>query len=512
MFSLAESFQRQGLVGLGAISSMMMFSSAEADTETGVTGAGNLAPGPSDSNEGDDNLSQALTELDSCAMVGEEEEDDDDEERYSDEAEVIEDSRICVAQEVDNFEILYEHDKRKTACQQYRNANSFPTDKSGLTDDGIPYEDDKPYDDGREDGKQEILQGEGSRHFLFDIPYEDYNLKGTIQRISDSTLKNVPCEYDTVTTSSGSFTLGGDHIEVDEDGQECKYESAAMPVVEENNVESDDDDDDALRNLLISLATCEEEQVAESDRKIVDREDDVLAEILETLNETEEDTGSEHTDEENNNAISHKAGLHHEAEEWDEVEEIPKKDVHRLPGFTVNVEVRPTPHLGENQYGVFTLQEIPANHAIWEWTRCLNAYHQSELETYIESNFKPDDLEGIQTFLRRGIVLKAPADCYFVSAMTDSIGLMNCSSSPNCRHFRATRDIYEGEELTLDYAFYGNPQWYVDMCHKYGIMTGMEIAERQQKLGENRFLAADFVDEIEAENDEWIVQYVYSLG
>lgn len=174
-----------------------------------------------------------------------------------------------------------------------------------------------------------------------------------------------------------------------------------------------------------------------------------------------------------------------------------------LPGFTVWTEIRRTPYLGENQYGVVAMQDIPVGKRVWEWTEELKTFHHEDMEAYIEKNFYEDDVEDIRKFLRRGVVLRGPSDSHFVSALNDSIGFMNCSSSPNVRHHRATRKILKGEELTLDYSFYGNPQWYVDLCHKYGIMTGAEIAERQVKLGPDSYLSAD--------SEDWLGQYVSAI-
>ncbi len=52
---------------------------------------------------------------------------------------------------------------------------------------------------------------------------------------------------------------------------------------------------------------------------------------------------------------------------------------------------------------------------------------------------------------------------------------MNHSKTPNCGHDGAIQDIAKGEELTMSYAFHGNPQWYQDICAKYGVPTEAEI-------------------------------------
>ena len=45
------------------------------------------------------------------------------------------------------------------------------------------------------------------------------------------------------------------------------------------------------------------------------------------------------------------------------------------------------------------------------------------------------------------------------------------------------RDVKKGEELTMDYSFHGNPEWYQALCEKYGVKTEAQIVvEHQNKL------------------------------
>jgi hypothetical protein len=153
-----------------------------------------------------------------------------------------------------------------------------------------------------------------------------------------------------------------------------------------------------------------------------------------------------------------------------------------LPAFTIPVEIRPTPLLGKGQYGVFCLEDIPPHTNFWKWTHRVEPIHYTALQDYIAEEFKPDDLEGIRAFLRRGFVIPAPRDEYWNSNPTDAGCYMNHSSTPNCgRPHGSLRLIKAGEELTVDYSGNGNPQWHIDLCHAYGILTSAEIVEEQRK-------------------------------
>lgn len=153
-----------------------------------------------------------------------------------------------------------------------------------------------------------------------------------------------------------------------------------------------------------------------------------------------------------------------------------------LPAFLVSVEVREVPTMGTGHNGVFALEPIPAETKIWKWTDRIHVIPQQELEEYIQENFAQDEL-AIRTFMRQGFVLpntaKNPnADAVFNSNPTDAGRFMNHSCSPNCGPDGALRDIQAGEELTMDYVFHGNPQWYQDICQKYGVLTERQVAEK----------------------------------
>jgi hypothetical protein len=172
-----------------------------------------------------------------------------------------------------------------------------------------------------------------------------------------------------------------------------------------------------------------------------------------------------------------------EGEEDDEWED----DSHLFPthaAFTIPVEIKSTPRLGKDQYGVFAAEDIPANTEFWLWTHRVVEIPSSQVRPFISENYQTDDLEGIRTFLRRGFVLPPPYDDCFYSNPTDAGTFMNHSTTPNCKQPNGTsRLVKAGEELTMDYSGNGNPAWYVDICHRYGILTPVEIAEEENKRG-----------------------------
>jgi hypothetical protein len=157
--------------------------------------------------------------------------------------------------------------------------------------------------------------------------------------------------------------------------------------------------------------------------------------------------------------------------------------------------------LGQGQYGVFALEDIPPNTKFWKWTDLVQSIHHADLEDYIVTAFG-NDVRQIQMFLRRGFVLPPPHDDYYCSNFSDGGSYMNHSSNPNCgQPYGTLRWIRKGEELTMDYSGNGNPQWFVKICHKYGMLTNVEIAKRQLELGE-RYEPALYNDADEEERKE----------
>ncbi|GMI11179.1 hypothetical protein TrVE_jg4507 [Triparma verrucosa] len=76
-------------------------------------------------------------------------------------------------------------------------------------------------------------------------------------------------------------------------------------------------------------------------------------------------------------------------------------------------------------------------------------------------------LSDAQTFLRQGFVLPDNPDC-FHSNPEDAGRFVNHSEHFNVGMNGALRDIKAGEELTMDYNFHGNPEWYRQICRQYG--------------------------------------------
>lgn len=159
-------------------------------------------------------------------------------------------------------------------------------------------------------------------------------------------------------------------------------------------------------------------------------------------------------------------------------------DSHLFPtvaAFTVPVEVQSAPQYGPDELGIFALEDIPKHcKNFWLWTDRVTRIHHTEIEQYIKDHFRPNDVCRIRQFLRRGFVLPPPKDDCWNSYPMDAGSYMNHSSTPNCGQPHGTlRVIQKGEELTMDYSFNGNPKWYADLCHRYGILTAVEIAQRE---------------------------------
>jgi hypothetical protein len=171
-----------------------------------------------------------------------------------------------------------------------------------------------------------------------------------------------------------------------------------------------------------------------------------------------------------------------------------------LPAFLWPVEIRETPSIGPDHKGVFALVDIPADTKFWIWTNRVHQIHKDDLHHYIEQNniivdndfqhqkssdekatvgdveVGSNNEEAIQIFLRQGFVLPNDPDV-FCSNPTDAGRFMNHSSTPNCGPDGTLRIIKAGEELTMDYGFHGNPQWYQDICAQYRVLTERQVAE-----------------------------------
>jgi hypothetical protein len=164
------------------------------------------------------------------------------------------------------------------------------------------------------------------------------------------------------------------------------------------------------------------------------------------------------------------------------------KDTHHfptLPAFVCPVAIRETPQYGSGHKGIFAQAKIPKGTKFWVWTDRVNIIPHQQLEEYMEKEFG-NDVESIRVFLRQGFVLppgaKGNEDQFFYSNPTDAGRFMNHSSYPNCGPDGALCDILEGEEMTMDYSFHGNPQWYEDVCHKYGVLTERQVAKQGSNI------------------------------
>mmetsp|Transcript_15369 Transcript_15369/g.15546 ORF Transcript_15369/g.15546 Transcript_15369/m.15546 type:complete len:107 (-) Transcript_15369:325-645(-) len=73
-------------------------------------------------------------------------------------------------------------------------------------------------------------------------------------------------------------------------------------------------------------------------------------------------------------------------------------------------------------------------------------------------------------------------DDFFQSNPTDSGRSTNHSSDPNSGPEGALRDILQGEELTMDYFFHGNPEWYQTICARYEVLTEAQILSAAGRL------------------------------
>ncbi|KAL3827472.1 hypothetical protein ACHAXA_003741 [Cyclostephanos tholiformis] len=174
-----------------------------------------------------------------------------------------------------------------------------------------------------------------------------------------------------------------------------------------------------------------------------------------------------------------------------------------LPAFLCPVEIRETPSIGPGHNGVFALVDIPSDTKFWKWTNRVHQIHKDDLHHYIQQNIiidkdvQPqqsfddkatigiieagrDDEEAIRIFLRQGFVLPNDPDVFCTNS-TDAGRFMNHSPTPNCGPDGTLRLIKAGEELTMNYGFHGNPQWYQDICAQYGVLTERQVAELASK-------------------------------
>ena len=101
--------------------------------------------------------------------------------------------------------------------------------------------------------------------------------------------------------------------------------------------------------------------------------------------------------------------------------------------------------------------------------------------TKIRSDVLPSVLEALPfdaaaLMLRQGFVWPNDLD-HFCHNPLDAGRFTNHASNPNMGEV-TLRDVAAGEELTIDYSFHGNPDWYVTLCEQYGVLTESQVAEK----------------------------------
>jgi len=197
------------------------------------------------------------------------------------------------------------------------------------------------------------------------------------------------------------------------------------------------------------------------------------------------------------------------------------------PGFLVPVGMK-------KSNGVYALTKIRKGTKMWVWTDRIVSIFRDDLDSYIETKFgaictnDDDRRRKIQTFLKRGFVLprssssermtpkiKSSAstittvttentninengnnynysDNYFHSFPTYCGRFTNHSFDPNMGpDGDALRDIEPGEELSMDYSFFGNPVWYQYYCAQYDVSP---VAQNVEKKANAIKLAKEYED------------------
>lgn len=145
-------------------------------------------------------------------------------------------------------------------------------------------------------------------------------------------------------------------------------------------------------------------------------------------------------------------------------------------GFVVEVEVRPCAEENKGR-GVFALAAIPHGTLLWT-PNLLTSLDADELKQHLAAM----DFESAHVYLRQGFVAPAAADRLQVNP-TDDGRFVNHSRNPNCgacedpeKGSLALRDIAAGEEITCDYSGFANPEWYVDLCRLYNVVSTADTA------------------------------------
>eukprot|EP00299_Pterocystis_sp_00344_P012003 c5698_g1_i1.p1 GENE.c5698_g1_i1~~c5698_g1_i1.p1 ORF type:complete len:186 (-),score=36.77 c5698_g1_i1:7-528(-) len=168
------------------------------------------------------------------------------------------------------------------------------------------------------------------------------------------------------------------------------------------------------------------------------------------------------------------------------------------PGFVVKYSVEDCPPKGK---GLVAQQFIPKGTLIWNGdapgaTRILTESQVLAEIAEMDSTQAGYFLNHIYSF--NGVMTECIGDAklwnHSATPNTGSIEvlqemhikpleLLHDGSTIDLKHIPsdanyAIRDIHVSEEITDDYAWYDNPQWYIDLCVKYNVEHAGLVAER----------------------------------
>ena len=140
------------------------------------------------------------------------------------------------------------------------------------------------------------------------------------------------------------------------------------------------------------------------------------------------------------------------------------EDLPRLSrsGFRVKVELRMTPDKG---IGVFAAEFIPANTRVYDYETTY--YNKEEAIAYLASLSSDEE--------RKWWLEHAYGDKGKIAIEYDDCDMINHSNNPalarnsNDGHNYTTRDVYEGEELTVDYRTHDYVSFFEELRDKYGL-------------------------------------------
>lgn len=147
-------------------------------------------------------------------------------------------------------------------------------------------------------------------------------------------------------------------------------------------------------------------------------------------------------------------------------------------GFIVNVEVRECSEPGKGR-GVFLLEDVACGSIVWVPTE-LSSWSTDEAAVHLREM----PAARAQEFLRHCFV--APTAPDRLQLNPDDNGRFTNHASPAntaaCTDpsagSAALRDLRAGDELTVDYAIFASPPWYLQLCEEFGVLPTDEVARR----------------------------------